>query len=204
MNQRRVRGAQSVPQTGARLPKWGSFGLRHARLRHHFRPCKMTYHDLTVKMGESGRVRLKWPGIAGLQASYGSFQVRMACHPVLVPGLTEKLEQLINTNRSQRIVAGFARFPGGFFTPAARKSKPPRISGGRSGAACGGRSRRSPTFAPKHYHGPGGLNGRVRNGNGCDPAGMVAGKPAGGLSGRAGRDSAVVGHRHKVFTPHQK
>jgi len=32
---------------------------------------------------------------------------------------------------------------------------------------------------------------------------MVAGKPAGGLSGRAGRDSAVVGHRHKVFTPHQ-
>lgn len=24
----------------------------------------MTYHDLTVKMGESGRVRLKWPGIA--------------------------------------------------------------------------------------------------------------------------------------------
>jgi hypothetical protein len=66
------------------------------------------------------------------------------------------------------------------------------------------RFRRSPTFAPKHYHGPGGLNGRVRNGNGCDPAGMVAGKPAGGLSGRAGRDSAVVGHRHMVFTPHQK
>ena len=25
----------------------------------------MTYHDLNVKMGESGRVRLKWPGIAG-------------------------------------------------------------------------------------------------------------------------------------------
>ena len=66
------------------------------------------------------------------------------------------------------------------------------------------RFRRSPTFAPKHYHGPGGLNGRVRNGNGCDPAGMVAGKPAGGLSGHAGRDSAVVGHRHMVFTPHQK
>ncbi len=28
-----------------------------------------------------------------------------------------------------------------------------------------------------HYHGPGGLNGRVRDGNGCGPAGMVAGKP---------------------------
>ncbi len=61
----------------------------------------------------------------------------MACHPVLVPGLTEKLEQLINSNRSQGILAGFARFPGGFFTPAARKSKPPRISGGRSRAALG-------------------------------------------------------------------
>ena len=32
-----------------------------------------------------------------------------------------------------------------------------------------------------HYHGPGGLNGRVRDGNGCGPAGMVAGsRPAGG------------------------
>ena len=38
-----------------------------------------------------------------------------------------------------------------------------------------------------HYHGPGGLNGRVRNGNGCGPAGMVAGKPPGRRSGRAGR-----------------
>ena len=36
-----------------------------------------------------------------------------------------------------------------------------------------------------HYHGPGGLNGRVRDGNGCGPAGMVAGKPGGGrVSGR--------------------
>ena len=32
----------------------------------------------------------------------------------------------------------------------------------------------------RHYHGPGGLNGRVRDGNGCGPAGMVAGKAAGG------------------------
>ncbi len=64
LNQRRVRGAQSAPQTGARLSNWGSFGLRQARLRQHFRLWKATYHDLTVKMGESGRVRLKWPGIA--------------------------------------------------------------------------------------------------------------------------------------------
>ena len=34
-----------------------------------------------------------------------------------------------------------------------------------------------------HYHGPGGLNGRVRDGNGCGPAGMVAGKAAGGPCG---------------------
>ena len=49
----------------------------------------------------------------------------------------------------------------------------------------------------RHYHGPGGLNGRVRNGNGCDPASMVAGKAAGGRSGRAGRDRSrsVVAQR---------
>jgi hypothetical protein len=64
LNQGRVRGAPSAPQTGARRSNWDSSGLRQARLRHHFRLWKMTYHDLTVKMGESGRVRLKWPGIA--------------------------------------------------------------------------------------------------------------------------------------------
>jgi hypothetical protein len=32
----------------------------------------------------------------------------------------------------------------------------------------------------RHYHGPGGLNGRVRDGNGWDPAGIGAGKAAGG------------------------
>ena len=32
----------------------------------------------------------------------------------------------------------------------------------------------------RHYHGPGGLNGRVRNGNGWDPASMVAGNSSGG------------------------
>src|SRR3954467_2640692 len=31
-----------------------------------------------------------------------------------------------------------------------------------------------------HYHGPGGLNGRVRDGNGWDPAGVVAGEAAAG------------------------
>ena len=41
------------------------------------------------------------------------------------------------------------------------------------------RSRRSPTFAPEHYHGPGGLNGRVRDGDGYDPAGMVPEDPGG-------------------------
>ncbi len=47
-----------------------------------------------------------------------------------------------------------------------------------------------------HYHGPDGLNGRVRNGNGCDPAGMVAGKAPGGRSGRAGcRFQSVVRSR---------
>ena len=44
-----------------------------------------------------------------------------------------------------------------------------------------------------HYHGPGGLNGRVRDGNGCGPAGVVAGKPTRGRSGpRAGWISSGV------------
>ncbi len=39
------------------------------------------------------------------------------------------------------------------------------------------------------YHGPDGLNGRVRNGNGCDPIGMAAGKAVGGQCFQpAGRD----------------
>ena len=41
----------------------------------------------------------------------------------------------------------------------------------------------------RHYHGPDGLNGRVRNGNGCDPASMVAGNAAGGRSSRRLRRS---------------
>jgi hypothetical protein len=70
LNQRRVRGARSAPPTGARLSNWGSFGLQQARLRRHLRLWKMTYHDLTVKMGESGRVRLKWPGIAARRPAH--------------------------------------------------------------------------------------------------------------------------------------
>ena len=71
---------------------------------------------------------------------------------------------------------------------ATQKGKPPRGLGGTT-------PRRLPVEDPgddrlsrqRHYHGPGGLNGRVRDGNGCDPAGMVAGKSAGGRSGPAGR-----------------
>ena len=59
----------------------------------------------------------------------------------------------------------------------ARSTKnPPRIEG----SILGGFRGRIPAItdfrATRHYHGPGGLNGRVRNGNGCDPASMVAGK----------------------------
>ena len=70
-----------------------------------------------------------------------------------------------------------------------RRSKPPRTS------IRGGPGRREEDSGEDrlsrqgHYHGPDGLNGRVRNGNGWDPAGMVAGKPAGGPSGHAGRDN---------------
>ena len=46
-----------------------------------------------------------------------------------------------------------------------------------------------------HYHGPDGLNGRVRDGNGCGPASIVAGEPDGGPSGHAGR---VVVRRRSV------
>ena len=42
----------------------------------------------------------------------------------------------------------------------------------------------------RHYHGPGGLNGRVRNGNGCGPASMVAGK-SDRDGGQAARPQAI-------------
>ena len=41
-------------------------------------------------------------------------------------------------------------------------------------------------FRQGHYHRPGGLNGRVRNGNGCDPASMVAGNAPAWRSSQAG------------------
>ena len=47
----------------------------------------------------------------------------------------------------------------------------------------------------RHYHRPGGLNGRVRNGNGCDPASMVAGKAL-------DRRSSSVEHSGSEGWPH--
>ncbi len=67
-------------------------------------------------------------------------------------------------------------------------------------------SRRRPTL-PRRYHrstiGPGGLNCRVRNGNGCGPSGIAAGnlaqgrhttRTSGAAAGRSGRDE-----RHPTF-----
>ena len=62
----------------------------------------------------------------------------------------------------------------------------PGLPVGRSGAVRVEDSGDNRLSRQGHYHGPDGLNGRVRNGNGCDPAGMVAGKAPGGRSGRAG------------------
>ena len=53
----------------------------------------------------------------------------------------------------------------------------------------------------RHYHGPGGLNGRVRNGNGWGPASMVAGKAAPRRSGRGGREVRGGGSRPGRFAP---
>jgi hypothetical protein len=52
----------------------------------------------------------------------------------------------------------------------------------------------------RHYHGPGGLNGRVRNGNGWNPASMVAGNPPGGRSSHAGRSLTLQQFRCPVRT----
>src|SRR4051794_7596070 len=86
------------------------------------------------------------------------------------------------------------------YGPDARSRKPPRGRLHDPAAAPEIRSRRSPTFAPEHYHGPGGLNGRVRDGNGCGPAGMVAGNPAAGRSGPAAESPAMVGHDESDLT----
>ncbi len=51
----------------------------------------------------------------------------------------------------------------------------------------------------RHYHRPGGLNGRVRDGNGCDPASMVAGKALRPAVRHGGARFSEVSHtrRHK-------
>ena len=67
---------------------------------------------------------------------------------------------------------------------AQKKSAPDQVIGpGRIDGEDSGDNRLS---RQRHYHGPGGLNGRVRNGNGCDPASMVAGNVPGRRSGRPG------------------
>jgi hypothetical protein len=79
----------------------------------------------------------------------------------------------------------FAEVRGNFLRKAAAggglgRKKPPRTAGARGGGDGPGGDRLS---RRGHYHGPGGLNGRVRDGNGWGPAGMVAGDAAGGRSG---------------------
>ena len=67
---------------------------------------------------------------------------------------------------------------------AQKKSAPDQVIGpGRIDGKDSGDNRLS---RQRHYHGPGGLNGRVRNGNGCDPASMVAGNVPGRRSSAAG------------------
>ena len=79
------------------------------------------------------------------------------------------------------------------------KAKPPaeRFGEGR-GRLCVDDSGDNRLSRQRHYHGPGGLNGRVRNGNGCDPASMVAGKSPGRRSGRAGRQFGGSVTRERV------
>src|SRR5664279_2925977 len=67
----------------------------------------------------------------------------------------------------------------------ARKKEPPASRGGRG--LLGEDPGDDRLSRQRHYHGPGGLNGRVRNGNGCGPASMVAGNSTGRPSGRCGR-----------------
>ena len=57
---------------------------------------------------------------------------------------------------------------------AQKKSAPDQVIGpGRIDGKDSGDNRLS---RQRHYHGPGGLNGRVRNGNGCDHLGKFTGK----------------------------
>ena len=108
-----------------------------------------------------------------------------------------------------------ARLTGGMSQPVSRpgdaggvtkwRSNRPPLPGEWGAAAVEGDPGDDRLSRQRHYHGPGGLNGRVRDGNGCGPAGMVAGKSAGGRSGRAGRVVAIgrsiaqsVGHAGRV------
>ncbi len=50
----------------------------------------------------------------------------------------------------------------------------------------------------KHYHGPGGLNGRVRDGNGWNPASIVAGKLSEGVQTLRVSVVPILGHTIKV------
>ena len=74
----------------------------------------------------------------------------------------------------------------------------PRVGGRGRGGGGSGDDRLS---RQGHYHGPDGLNGRVRDGNGWGPASMVAGKRSGGRSGPPGRafsvDPGVSGRVHR-------
>ena len=71
---------------------------------------------------------------------------------------------------------------------ACKTNRPPGSLGGLGGGLLVDDSGDNRLSRQRHYHGPGGLNGRVRNGNGCDPASMVAGNSPGRRSGRPGRD----------------
>ena len=71
--------------------------------------------------------------------------------------------------------------------PSDCAKKAARARCNRTGTASPTRIPAITDFHQRHYHGPGGLNGRVRNGNGCDPASMVAGNPPGRRSSTAGR-----------------
>src|SRR5271154_7098703 len=80
----------------------------------------------------------------------------------------------------------------GTMTTGAQKRRPEReIRSGRRLLKDPGDNRLS---HQRHYHRPGGLNGRVRNGNGCGPASMVAGKVAERRSSRPATDSEVGSH----------
>ena len=68
--------------------------------------------------------------------------------------------------------------PGNTSRRAQRKTAPGR--GPRPGAVLVEDSGDDRLSRQRHYHGPDGLNGRVRNGNGCGPAGVVAGKASAG------------------------